>query len=180
MSTQELRKLVEGPNQSNQSNENTRPLTPLERESELVWKDRQAKKNQITRHENLLVGRLGTYAFDNNMMQNIEDRFRANLQKRKYQVVQGALKAQKHYDIEPNAIFSPPIKQAILESISPKFSLKNTDVTYVRKSSVNKKKTPSLSNNSIAASNRGNKLSLKDLLAKARQEPTSSVIENES
>ena len=50
----------------------------------------------------------------------------------------------------------------------------------MRKSSVNKKKNPSISNNSIAASNRGNKISLKDLLAKARQEPSSSVIENES
>ena len=60
-------------------NKSSRLLTPLERESELVWKDRQHKKDQKVRHENLVMGRVGTFAFDNHTFQQIEERFRENL-----------------------------------------------------------------------------------------------------
>lgn len=42
----------------------------------------------------MIVGRIGSFGFDNNVFNQIEERFRANLQKRKNHVVDGAKKAQ--------------------------------------------------------------------------------------
>lgn len=39
-------------------------LTRLERQSELIWKDRSNRVNEKIRLENLMVGRIGNFAFD--------------------------------------------------------------------------------------------------------------------
>jgi len=39
-------------------------MSKLERESELVWKDRTSRVNEQIRNENLLIGHIGSYAFD--------------------------------------------------------------------------------------------------------------------
>ncbi len=79
LSKTELKKLITEQADASDLNKSTRLLTPLERESELVWKDRQHKKDQKVRHENLVMGRVGTFAFDNHTFQQIEERFRENL-----------------------------------------------------------------------------------------------------
>ena len=129
------------------------------------------------RHENLVMGRVGNFAFDNQIFQQIEERFRANLHKRKTHVIDGAIKASQHYNIQPHAIFSPPpTKIALLESLTP---LKNKDVSYVRKSSVGRRKIENGQNFSVNGSSKAhsvvpsrftNKVSLKDLLARARSD----------
>ena len=91
LSKTELKKLISEQADAPEINKSTRLLTPLERESELVWKDRQHKKDQKVRHENLVMGRVGTFAFDNQTFQQIEERFRQNLQNRKTHIVNGAI-----------------------------------------------------------------------------------------
>jgi|LakMenEpi03Aug12_release.lakeMendotaPanAssembly.Ray.scaffolds.fasta_scaffold2982735_1 hypothetical protein len=39
-------------------------FTRLERQSELIWKDRSNRVNEKIRLENLMVGRIGNFAFD--------------------------------------------------------------------------------------------------------------------
>ena len=42
-------------------------LTPNDGQAELIWKDRSYAKNKLTFNENLLNGRCGYFAFDNDI-----------------------------------------------------------------------------------------------------------------
>lgn len=40
-------------------------VEPIDTQSGLIWKDRSYKRNERIKNENLLVGRIGNIAFDN-------------------------------------------------------------------------------------------------------------------
>lgn len=58
-------------------------LTPIESQSVRIWNDRSYLKNQNTFNENLLIGKCGNFAFDNDLQRNNEERFRSNIEKRR-------------------------------------------------------------------------------------------------
>lgn len=55
------------PNFTPQEQEVVNELTPIEQQSVRIWNDRSYSKNQAIYNENLLNGKCGYFAFDNDM-----------------------------------------------------------------------------------------------------------------
>lgn len=77
-------------------------LTPIDSQSTQIWNDRSYKTNEATFNDNLLVGKCGYFSFDNDIYKNTEDRFRSNLDRRKRQVADNALRAREVLQIDSN------------------------------------------------------------------------------
>jgi hypothetical protein len=54
-------------------------LTPNDTQSVQIWNDRSYSKKKLSFNENLLNGKCGNFAFDNDMQRTNETRFKSNL-----------------------------------------------------------------------------------------------------
>lgn len=70
-------------------------LTPIESQSVRIWKDRSYYKNQQVYNENLLKGKCGNFAFDNELQRFNENRFQSNIDRRRNHVADNALRARE-------------------------------------------------------------------------------------
>ena len=79
----ELKKLIEKQENGESEQPSVRPITPIDRESEMIWRDRSSRTNEKVRNENLLRGKIGDFAFDLDIQKSSEARFMDNLNRRK-------------------------------------------------------------------------------------------------
>ena len=96
MNKQEMKKLIEKQENGEMSEGGraVRAVTPIDRESEMIWRDRTNRTNEKVRHENLLKGKIGDFSFDLDIQKTNEARFMDNLNRRRQHVMQNAKDAK--------------------------------------------------------------------------------------
>jgi hypothetical protein len=72
----------------------------LERDSELIWKDRSTRTDQLIRWENFKQGNVGNAAFDLDLQKANEARFMANLETRRQYVTAYTKQAKKNFILD--------------------------------------------------------------------------------
>jgi hypothetical protein len=73
---------------------------PLERMSELIWKDKSYRKDQLVRWENFMRGKVGNAAFDVDIQKQNEAIFMKNLETRRQSITFNAKQAKKNFILD--------------------------------------------------------------------------------
>lgn len=68
---------------------------PVDTLSTQVWNDRGYRINEAIYNENQLNGKVGFFSFDNDIQRHNEQRFKDNLERRKYNVAENAVAARE-------------------------------------------------------------------------------------